>query len=45
MCRRALIRMLTFSLHHCSKDVSLPQDMQRAMAAEAEASREANAKV
>ena len=28
-----------------SKDVSLPQDMQRAMAAEAEAHREANAKV
>lgn len=28
-----------------SKDVSLPQDMQRAMAAEAEATREANAKV
>ena len=29
----------------CRKDVSLPQDMQRAMAAEAEATREANAKV
>ena len=27
------------------KDVSLPQDMQRVMAAEAEAHREANAKV
>ena len=33
------------SLAVCSKDVSLPQDMQRAMAAEAEATREANAKV
>lgn len=30
---------------HCRKDVSLPQDMQRSMAAEAEAEREAKAKV
>ena len=30
---------------HCRKDVSLPQDMQRSMAAEAEADREAKAKV
>ena len=29
----------------CSKDVRLPQQLQRAMAAEAEAAREARAKV
>ena len=34
---------LTFST--CRKDVSLPQDMQRSMAAEAEAERVAKAKV
>ena len=34
-----------WTLYICRKDVSLPQDMQRAMAAEAEATREANAKV
>lgn len=32
-------------LSPCSKDVSLPASMQRAMAAEAEASRDARAKV
>lgn len=32
-------------LYSNSKDVSLPQQLQRAMAAEAEASREARAKV
>ncbi len=38
------ISNLIYSLH-CSKDVSLPQQLQRAMAAEAEATREARAKV
>ena len=32
-------------VYDCSKDVRLPQKMQRAMAAEAEATREARAKV
>lgn len=32
-------------LYHCSKDVRLPANLQRAMAAEAEATREAKAKV
>lgn len=32
-------------IYGCRKDVSLPQQLQRAMAAEAEASREARAKV
>ena len=31
--------------HFCSKDVRLPKKLQRAMAAEAEATREAKAKV
>lgn len=34
-----------FSVFSCRKDVSLPHQLQRAMAAEAEASREARAKV
>ena len=34
-----------FSPHHCSKDARLPVQLQRAMAAEAEAAREARAKV
>ena len=37
--------MLLLLLLCCRKDVSLPQDMQRSMAAEAEADREAKAKV
>lgn len=37
--------MLSLITTNCSKDVSLPQQLQRAMAAEAEASREARAKV
>ncbi len=32
-------------IFYCSKDVRLPQQLQRAMAAEAEAAREARAKV
>ena len=38
---------LTFKKYvkHCSKDVRLPVQLQRAMAAEAEAAREARAKV
>ena len=41
-------RPLTFKkiyVKHCSKDVRLPVQLQRAMAAEAEAAREARAKV
>ena len=37
--------MIVVSFHPSSKDVRLPQTMQRAMAAEAEAAREARAKV
>lgn len=36
---------MAFILQFCSKDVRLPTQMQRAMAAEAEATREARAKV
>ena len=36
---------MCFSVHCCRKDVRIPQELQRAMAAEAEASREAKAKV
>ena len=38
------MKVIWFIVPH-SKDVRIPQDMQRAMAAEAEASREAKAKV
>ena len=37
--------MIYFLLKYCSKDVRLPVQLQRAMAAEAEAAREARAKV
>ena len=36
---------LLVNLPPCSKDVRIPREMQRAMAAEAEATREARAKV
>ena len=36
---------MTSSFEYCSKDVRLPVQLQRAMAAEAEAAREARAKV
>ena len=39
------VSLISFSLLTYSKDVRLPQQLQRAMAAEAEASREARAKV
>lgn len=40
-----LLNYLCFTLFYSSKDVRLPVQLQRAMAAEAEAAREARAKV
>ena len=42
---RTLYTNFVYLLFLCSKDVRLPQQLQRAMAAEAEATREARAKV
>lgn len=42
---RKLYTNFVYLLFLCSKDVRLPQQLQRAMAAEAEATREARAKV
>ena len=39
------IHMLSYSMFYCRTDVRLPQQLQKAMAAEAEATREAKAKI
>ena len=44
-CRQSLITDYYFTSNHNRKDVRLPVALQRAMAAEAEAAREARAKV